>query len=142
MLHRNALLLVEDSSDDEVLSLRAIKNCGVPCGVTVIRHGDEVVSALLAPEAPVPDLIVLDFHLPGVNGLEILRELRKHDKTRHIPVVMLSALESDQEVAQCLIEGASSCVLKPNDPSVYVDHVGLIARYWLDVDRRREPEIA
>ncbi len=133
---RQSLLLVEDSSDDEILSLRAILRSGVPCEVKVVRDGGEALSLLLSPEGPIPDLIVLDFHLPGYNGLEILRELRKNEKTRHLPVVMLSALESDKEIADCLEEGANSCVRKPSDAGTYVEHVGLIVKYWLTVNKR------
>jgi len=106
-----------------------------------MRHGGEAVEALISANGPVPDLIVLDFHLPGLNGLEILRELRKHDRTRYVPVVMLSSLESDVEVSDCFVEGANSCVKKPDDPQTYVEHVALIVKYWLTVDRRPEKPI-
>jgi CheY-like chemotaxis protein len=136
---RPSLLLIEDSSDDEALSLRAIAACGVPCEVHVIRHGGEAMVLLLSPEGPTPDLIVLDFHLPGYDGLEILRELRKNERTRHVPVVMLSALESDEEIAGCLAEGANSCVQKPVDAALYEHRVNQIVRYWLTVNRRPLP---
>jgi CheY-like chemotaxis protein len=93
---------------------------------------------LLSPECPVPDLIVLDFHLPGLSGLEILRELRQHEKTRRVPVVMLSALESSKEISDCLDVGANSCVRKPSDPETCAEHVALIIRYWLTADKRPE----
>jgi two-component system response regulator len=131
-------LLVEDSAEDERLSLRAITSSGVPCEVIVIRHGGEVLDAVLSANDSIPDLIVLDFHLPGFNGLEILRKLRSEEKTRYVPIVMLSSLELESEVLDCLGEGANSCVRKPLDPRVYVEQVALIVRYWLTVDRRPE----
>jgi CheY-like chemotaxis protein len=136
---RHSLFLIEDSLDDEALSLRAITASGVPCEVQVSRHGGEALDLLLSPGGPTPDLIVLDFHLPGFNGLEILRELRKNEKTKHLPIVMLSGLGSDQDIADCLTEGASSCVEKPIDAQLYASHVGLIVRSWLTVDKRPEP---
>lgn len=102
----------------------------------MIRHGGEVLDALLCEDCPVFDLIVLDLHLPGLSGLEILRELRRHGKTRYAPLVMLSAVETDREVAQCLEEGAGSCVLKPVDPHLYIERVGLMVRYWIEVHHR------
>jgi two-component system response regulator len=135
---QHSLLLVEDSPDDAALSLRAISSSGVPCEVKVIGHGGEALGLLLAPEGPVPSLIVLDFHLPGYNGLEILRALRAQEKTRHVPIVMLSALESDKEILECLREGANSCVQKPLEFQTYVEHVALIVRYWLTIDRPPE----
>jgi CheY-like chemotaxis protein len=129
------LLLVEDNSDDEALSLLAISRSGVPCEVGVVRHGGDALDVLLSPEGPVPSLVVLDFHLPGYNGLEILRAIRSNERTRHVPVVMLSSFESDKQIKECLKEGARSYVLKPTDSQVYIENVGLIIRYWLTVDR-------
>jgi len=91
---------------------------------------------LLSPNGLMPDLVVLDFHLPGSNGIEILRALRKNDRTRHLPIVMLSSLASSTQLADCLAEGANSCVEKPLDPGAYAEHVGLIVRYWLTVHRK------
>ena len=134
MLH--SLLLVEDSSDDEALSLRAIGRCGVPCETVVVRDGCEAINLFSSPEGPVPDLVVLDFHLPGYTGLEVLRQLRKQIRTRFCPVVMLSSLASIREKSDCLSEGASSFVQKPVDPQIYVEHIAMIVRYWLTVDSR------
>jgi CheY-like chemotaxis protein len=136
---QRSLLLIEDQADDEFLSLRAISKSGVPCAVKVIRHGGEALGLLLSPEGPIPDLIVLDFHLPGRNALEILRALRKNEKTRLLPIVMLSSSESSQQISECLRLGARSWVHKPIDPAVYVEHVALIVRYWLTVDKRPDP---
>jgi len=136
--YSNSLLLVEDSEDDEFLSLRAIKNSGVPCTVQVIRHGDDVLAQLLQEGSRVPNLIVLDFHLPGLNGLEILRQIRANERTRHIPVVMLSGLASNEQLVNCLDQGANSCVIKPVDSVTYVKQVALIIRYWFTVDKRPE----
>lgn len=122
--------------DDENLTREAISSSGVPCEVHVIRHGGDAVKSLIAENGPVPDLVVLDFHLPGFNGLEILRELRKQERTRYVPIVMLSLLESDRDLSDCLAEGANSCIRKPQDPEVYVEHVALTIRYWLTLDQR------
>jgi len=129
------MFLVEDSSDDEILSLRAIQKCGVPCDVLVVRSGNEAMAKLLSPEDAPPELIVLDFHLPDYNGLEILRSLRKQEKFRYVPIVMLSAQESDGQFCDCLEEGANSCVQKPTDPGEFVADVSLLVKYWLTVHR-------
>lgn len=133
-----ALFLVEDNYDDESLSLRAIAESGIPCDVEVFRHGGEALARLIARGVSKPKLIILDFHLPGLNGLEILRALRKDETTRRIPVVILSDLGSSGDMSHCIEEGAVSCVQKPGDPQVYKDHVALIVRYWLTVDSRKE----
>ncbi len=128
------LMLIEDNSDDEMLTLRGIRKSEVPCYVEVIRHGAEAIARLIAPEGPIPALIVLDFHLPGYNGLEILRALRNQLRTRYVPIVILSGQGSDTEVAECLEGGANSCVRKPVDSNIYVEHVSMIVSYWLTVD--------
>lgn len=86
-----------------------------------------------------PELVILDYHLPGLSGVEILRELRKNPLTKRLPIVVLSGLGSGRELTECLFEGANSCVQKPMDISRYLDHVGQIVRYWLTVDKRPEP---
>src|SRR5665213_3121044 len=129
------LFLVEDNPDDEALTLRAIASTGVPCEVTPIRHGGEALAILISDEGPTPDLIVLDFHLPGCNGLGIVIKLRGQRRTRDVPIVMLSALESDREILFCLREGANSCVTKPTNAKDFSEFVSMIVKYWLIVDR-------
>ena len=137
-IKKHSLLLIEDSSDDANLCLRAIAVCGVPCEVHVISHGGEALGLLLSPEGPLPDLVVLDYHLPGASGYEVLRGLRQNERTRLLPIVILSSLATDKQVDECLTAGASSCVEKPMDARAYTDHVSMIVRYWLTVDRRPE----
>ncbi|WP_227625133.1 response regulator [Fimbriimonas ginsengisoli] len=139
---RRSLLLVEDSPDDVFLSVRGIAASGVPCDVNLLEPGGEALSLLLEREGPTPDLIVLDFHLPGQNGLEILRALRKQEKTKLIPIVILSDLQSEKDVKECLSGGANSCVQKASDPAVYADNIGLIVRYWLTVHRTPDSPVA
>ena len=133
---KRALLLVEDNLDDEFLSMRAITSSGVSCEVSVVRHGGDALRLIESADWPVADLIVLDFHLPGLNGLEILRALRSQEKTRRVPIVMLSSEGSDADILDCLSEGANSCVRKPLNADTYKEHVMLIVKYWLAVDKR------
>jgi len=130
------LFLVEDNLDDERLSLRAISGSGIRCEVEVARDGVQALARLIGSAGLAPDLIVLDFHLPGLSGLEILRALRKEERTRRIPIVILSDLGSVEQSLACLDEGASSYVQKPSDPQTYIERVGLMVQYWLTVDRR------
>lgn len=136
---RPTLLLVEDNRDDEQLTLRAIMNCGVDCTVDVVRHGSEVVGWLLSPGRAVPELVLLDYHLPGTSGLDVLRQLRRNPLTQRLPVVMLSGLATDREVLECAAAGASSCGEKPMDVLEYLDSVGAVVRYWLTIDQHPKP---
>jgi two-component system, response regulator len=136
MALRHTLVIVEDSQDDEELALRSIKASGITCTVQVIRHGAEALTTLRARDASVPDLIVLDFHLPGYNGIEILQELRQIERFRHVPIVMVSSLASERQISECLNSGATSFVQKSMDSEIYAERVMLIVRYWLTVDQR------
>jgi CheY-like chemotaxis protein len=128
------LVLVEDSADDELLSMCGIDHSGVSCEVKVIRHCGEAVLYLLDPTVAPPNLILMDFRLPGLNGVEVLRELRRQERTKRIPVVILSSANADDQLAECYDVGANSCVSKPLDPRLYLERVGMIIRYWLEVN--------
>lgn len=134
VVEQQVVILVEDSPDDEFLSVRAVRRSGVDCSVVVLRDGAEALAFLLnAPHGP-PDLIVLDFNLPGLNGLEILRGLRGSEHTRRIPVVILSSTNEGSALSDCYQSGANSCVQKPVDPVLYQERVQMIVRYWLTIN--------
>jgi two-component system response regulator len=127
------VVLVEDNSDDEKLSMRAISQSGIDCHVTVLRDGAEALAYLLG-NVPEPSLIILDYKLPKYNGLEILTRLRLNERTRVVPVVMFGGIYA-QEVLPLLYEGgANSCVIKADDPKEYCSRLGGIVRYWLTVN--------
>jgi two-component system response regulator len=125
------VLLVEDTFDDELMSLRGIRGSGAPCHVTVRRDGLEAIEYLLAPPAPLPSLVVLDYRLPKRSGLEVLNSLRSVDATRAIPVVMFTSTDDDATVSACYRAGANSFVAKPSDPKKYVQRVAQFTNHWL-----------
>lgn len=129
------LVLVEDSYDDEIMSLRGITESGIPCRVTVRRDGDEALAHLLGNQSPLPALIVLDYKLPKHDGLEILTLLRRNPATRYIPVVIVSGTNTGDALTECYRVGANSCVAKPDDPKEYVNLIASITRYWLIVNQ-------
>jgi len=121
------------------MSLRGISNSGIPCRVTVRRDGAEALEHLLAAHDPLPTLILLDYNLPKLNGLEVLTRLRGNDMTRLIPVVIVSGSNGGRELTECYRVGANSCVTKPADPKEYVERLALIAHYWLTVNQGSQP---
>lgn len=140
------VLLVEDNRDDETFSLRAISLAGVSCRVTVIRNGAEVLGYLpgLARNGA-PNLIILDYVLPFMDGLQVLKAMRQYPDYRYVPVVMFSDTHSDETLRECYEEGASSCVRKPFDARQYVDTLSKVVRYWLRISeayaRRQETSV-
>jgi two-component system response regulator len=135
--HRE-LVLVEDDANDEWMSLTGISRSGVPCNVTVRRDGAEALEHLLSGTGPRPSLIVLDFKLPKFTGKEILARLRTNEATRLIPVVIFSGTYWGPELMDCYRIGANSCVVKPDDPSEYINRLSDVTRYWLTVNQDSE----
>ncbi|MDQ3864442.1 MAG: response regulator [Actinomycetota bacterium] len=132
------ILLVEDNPDDELLALRALKKSGVPNEVVVARDGVEALDYLFAsgPHAGrdpsvMPQLILLDLKLPRVDGLEVLRRLRSDERTRRLPVVILSSSRERRDMLDGYGLGANSYVRKPVDFEQFVSTVELLRSYWL-----------
>ena len=124
------LLLVEDTLDDELLSLRSISRSGIDCHVTVQRDGLAALGYLFDERERQPALIVLDYNLPKLDGLEVLTQVRTCERTRHIPVVVFSST-AQSKLTECYRFGANSCVEKPVDPAEYSKCLAGITRYWL-----------
>ncbi len=137
MSHK-VILLVEDNPDDELLALRALKKTGVENEVVVAHDGVEALDYLFASgphsgrdPAVMPQLILLDLKLPRVGGLEVLRRLRSHERTRLLPVVILSSSREHQDMLDGYSLGANSYVRKPVNFEQFVMAVELLRRYWL-----------
>jgi two-component system, response regulator len=96
------VLLVEDNRDDEELTIRGLERANLQNPVDVARDGQEALDYLFgndeqAPE-PVPAVVVLDVHLPRISGLEVLGRIRAHERTRRLPVVILTSSREDQDL--------------------------------------------
>jgi two-component system response regulator len=133
---------VEDSPDDEALTLRALRRNHIQNPVVVAHDGVEALAYLLPPashahgEAPrdMPALILLDLKLPKVDGLEVLRRLRADDRTRLIPVVILSSSREDQDLIAGYSLGCNGYVRKPVDFGEFTNAIRHLGLYWLVVN--------
>jgi two-component system, response regulator len=127
------VLLVEDNPNDEELTLRAFKKSNILNEVVVARDGAEALALLLPGDAgPArPALILLDLKLPKVDGLEVLRRIRADERTRHIPVVVLTTSAREEDIAASYSLGANAYVLKPVKFSAFADAVKTIGEFWL-----------
>jgi two-component system response regulator len=133
------ILLVEDNPDDVKLALRALKMHRVPNPVVVARDGVEALDYLLGPgsgtpQKPLPALVLLDLKLPLISGLEALGRIRADERTRWLPVVVLttSSEESDMQASYRL--GANSYLRKPVDYDTFTETLGKVAAYWLHLN--------
>jgi len=132
------ILLVEDNPDDEALTLRAFKRSGVANDIEVVRDGQEALDYLFGNDAveasPIPGIILLDLKLPKVDGLEVLKRVRAEDRTKLIPVVILTSSREESDLIDTYGHGANSYVRKPVDFNQFADSVRQLGLYWLVVN--------
>lgn len=133
------ILLVEDNADDEQLTLRAMRQSEVPNIIRVARDGAEALEAVFGANARLPDLILLDLKLPKVSGLEVLQKLRSDEKTRGLPVVVLTSSDEEKDIVESYNLGANSYIRKPVDFDEFIDAVRQLGLYWLSMNRTRRP---
>jgi two-component system response regulator len=132
------ILLVEDNPDDELLTLRALRKNAVTGEVVVARDGVEALDYLFGTGAHagrdtsvMPQLILLDLKLPKIDGLEVLRRLRADERTRLLPVVILTSSREQQDMLEGYGLGANSYVRKPVNFEQFVRAVEQLKLYWL-----------
>ncbi len=132
-MEKHSVLLVEDNPDDVALTLRALKKSGVINDVTVAQDGAEALDYLLGAGAgqPLPMVVLLDLKLPKVDGLEVLRRLRSEERTKLIPIVILTSSREEQDIAQGYRLGCNSYVRKPVEFGEFAAAVSQLGLYWL-----------
>jgi two-component system response regulator len=137
-MENKMILLVEDNPDDEALTLRALKKNNIGNKVQVVRDGAEALEFLFctgvfADRNPQdkPQIVLLDLKLPKVDGLEVLRRIRADERTRLLPVVILTSSKEEQDMIKGYSLGANSYVRKPVDFTQFVDSVRQLGLYWL-----------
>ena len=141
MPNEQAILLVEDNPDDEALTLRAFARNRISNPVVVARDGVEALDYLFGnegkgacgPDNP-PALVLLDLKLPRVDGLEVLRRIRAHAATSLLPVVILTTSREQKDITECYSLGANSYIRKPVDFEQFIQAVGQLGLYWLQLN--------
>ena len=147
-MREQMILLVEDNPDDELLMMRALAKNDVTDGVIVAHDGVEALDYLFASgpyagrdSGGMPRLILLDLQLPRLNGLEVLERLRSDERTRLLPVVVLTSSNERQDMLDSYGLGANSYVRKPVDFKEFIGTVEQLKRYWLNLNQA-PPEVA
>jgi len=135
---QRVILLVEDNPDDELLTLRALRRSNFHNPVIVVRDGAEALDYLFVqgrhadrdPDIR-PQVVLLDLHLPRLDGLEVLRRLRAHERTRTLPVVVLTSSKEERDLVESYQLGVNSFVHKPVDVTAFFEAVRQLGMYWL-----------
>ena len=128
---RKPILLVEDNPDDVDLTIRALKKSKIANEVVVAGDGEEALELLLGKTRLVPAVILLDLKLPKIDGLEILRRIRADNRTRLLPVVILTSSNEESDLMQGYELGANSYMRKPVDFNHFMEAVQTLGLYWL-----------
>lgn len=128
------ILLVEDNPNDAELTMRALKRANVDAHLIIARDGAEALEVLIS-DRPKPKVIFLDLKLPKVDGIEVLRQVRMDDRTRAIPVVVLTSSQEERDITECYKLGANSYVVKPVEFDKFYRAVGDLATYWLMLNK-------
>ena len=136
--HEVEILLVEDSPEDVELTMRALKSRHLANQLFVCRDGAEAIDFFFGagPNAlreigVTPKVVLLDLKLPKVDGLEVLRRLRGDERTRTIPVVVLTSSAEEPDIAAAYRLGANSYIVKPVDFEAFSRAVSDLGLYWL-----------
>jgi chemotaxis family two-component system response regulator Rcp1 len=137
------ILLVEDSPDDAELMVEALSACALPTRVTVLEDGEEAMKYLRHEDpyadAPSPNMVILDLHLPRKNGYEVLLEVKQDRHLRQIPVVILTSFDTTHTVCQVYEAHANCFVRKPADLEEFALAVQKIEQFWLQVAASNPP---
>ncbi|MGM9426983.1 response regulator [Hydrogenophaga sp. MI9] len=134
------ILLVEDNPMDLDLTLRAFNKKRLTNHVQVARDGEEALAYIPRWEAgePVPAVILLDINLPKISGLEVLRQLKGHERFRRIPVVILTSSREDRDLKTAYDIGVNSYIEKPVSFSKFVEVAEQIELYWCVLNERSD----
>jgi CheY-like chemotaxis protein len=137
LVREEVILLVEDNPDDELLTRRALEQNNLCNEVVVVHDGEQALDYLFGTGSyegrdttVMPQVILLDLGLPKVDGLEVLERVRADERTRRLPVVVLTSSAEEQDRVESYVRGANSFVRKPVDFVEFAVAVQSLGMYW------------
>jgi two-component system response regulator len=139
-MSEKTILLVEDNPDDAELTLMALTRITGVNNIIVAHDSVEVLHYLTQPDTAaghpdlLPAVIFLDLKMPKINGIEVLQRLRATERTRYVPVVMLTSSDEQQDILGAYTAGANSYIRKPVDSRRFNEVLEKIGRYWLELN--------
>jgi two-component system response regulator len=141
------ILLVEDNPRDAEMMIRAISKQNIANHISVAEDGAEALDFIFCRGAYAcrdiinpPRVILLDLKLPKVNGLEVLKAIKADEKTRSIPVVIVTSSQEDPDIKAAYALGANSYVVKPVSSDAFIDAMSNLGLYWLLVNQQPKCE--
>lgn len=136
------ILLVEDNPDEEKLAMLAFERSGFVNRVVVARDGQQAIDYMFAQGEHLgrdvknlPSVIFLDINLPKINGLDVLKLIRKDERTKLVPIVLLTTSDEDRDIAEGYSSGANSYIRKPFDFKEFMQQIKTLGNYWLELNQ-------
>lgn len=133
-MNAKTIMLVEDNPDDEALTLHAFEKNNITNKVIVMRNGADAVDYLIGPGASsreLPTVVLLDLKLPKIDGLEVLRRIREDERTKVLPVVILTSSKEQQDLITGYRFGCNAYVRKPVDFDEFLQAARQLGLFWL-----------
>lgn len=141
-MSRKDILLVEDNPDDEALTLRALKKHNIANSITVVHDGVEALDYLFCRGVwenrdcnDQPQVVLLDLKLPKISGLDVLKAVRENEKTKLLPIVILTSSNEEKDILAGYELGANSYIRKPVDFEQFLEAVHELGLYWLVINQ-------
>ena len=145
LVREEVILLVEDNPDDEFMTRRALEQNNLYNDLVVVRDGEQALDYLFGAGSYegrdttiMPQVILLDLGLPKVDGLEVLKRIRSDERTRRLPVVVLTSSGEEQDRVESYVRGANSFVRKPVDFVEFAGAVQSLGMYWFVLNETSE----
>jgi chemotaxis family two-component system response regulator Rcp1 len=131
------ILLVEDSENDILITKRAWKKGHIKNPLHIVNDGEEAISFLRREgrhsEAPAPSLILLDLKMPRMDGFEVLSEIKKDQRTKSIPVIVLTSSNRSSDIDRAYELGCNSYIVKPVNFEKFINAIVGLSHYWLEI---------
>ncbi len=132
------ILLVEDNPNDELLTLRALSKNNFSNNIHIVRDGEEALDFIFCKGKykdrkmkDIPKVILLDIKLPKIDGIEVLKQIKEDERTKIIPIVILTSSKEEKDIIKSYKLGANSYIVKPVNFTNFVETISTLSYYWL-----------
>jgi two-component system, response regulator len=135
MSSQNNILLVEDNPDDRDLTIMALKSSKIANEIDIARDGEEALQYFEDRSRPLPALVLLDLKLPRIMGLDVLKRLRAEERTKLVPIVVLTSSQQESDRWRSYVEGVNAYVVKPVAFDNFSEAVKQLGLFWLVINQ-------
>ena len=129
------ILLVEDNPDDRDLTIMALKGSNIANEIDIARDGEEALQYFEDHSRPLPALVLLDLKLPRIMGLDVLKRLRANERTKLVPIVVLTSSQQESDRCRSYVEGVNAYVVKPVEFDNFSEAVKALGLFWLVINQ-------